>query len=411
MSVLAFRVALERSIKREAMKITGVRTLIYRFNMKRRLGDANSPQGWQQATHMAVFIDSDDGITGVALGSTSARAYIHAFVDDLLIGKDPRGVRGLWQLMVDRVFKGNNRGIVNNALAAIDVALWDLKAKANNEPLWKTLGASTRRVRAYASGLDIPLSDEEVRAFYEEMAAMGIHAGKLKVGLDADADLRRIGIMREALATSGKKPALMIDSNEYWSPKQAIRHIRRFEESFDLFWVEEPARRWDYRGLRQVSQSVRAAVATGENLDHVSEYMPLVANEAVDVIEVGTNAGGVTGAFQVADLAYAFEIPVSIMNCPGSYMAHFAAVLPNHIWMEVFNAGRTVGMTVDTRIEDGWIVLGDTPGIGITFDEAKLAELAIDESAATVTALAAGRRRGAALFEVGPDEPGQVDVE
>jgi L-alanine-DL-glutamate epimerase-like enolase superfamily enzyme len=393
------------------VKITGVRTKIYRFNLKRPLGDANSPRGWQASTHMAVFIDTDEGISGVALGGTSARSHIHAFVENLLVGKDPRGVRGLYQLMVDKVFKVNNRGIVNSAISSIDVALWDLKAKANNEPLWKTLGAATRRVRAYASGLDLPLNDDQLRAYYTEMAAMGINAGKLKVGLDADADLRRIGIMHDALATSGKKPALMIDSNEYWSPKQAIRHIRRFEQDFDLFWVEEPARRWDYRGLRQVSQAVNAAVATGENLHDISEYMPLVANEAVDVIEVGTNAGGITGALMVADLAYAFEIPVSVMNCPGSYMAQVAAVLPNHIWMEVLNAGRTVGMTVDMRIEDGWIVLGDRPGNGIEFDEAQLDELAVEETLALQTALPAGRRRGAGLYEVGPDESDEVEIE
>jgi len=393
------------------MKITGVRTKLYSFDMKRPLGDANSPTGWQRTTQMAVFIDTDAGLSGVTLGSTSARGYIHAFVEDLLLGQDPRGVRGLWQRMIERVFKVNNRGLVNAALSTIDVALWDLKAKANNEPLWKTLGASTRRVKAYASGLDMPLSDEEVRAFYTDMAAKGIAAGKLKVGLDLEADLRRLGIMQEALATSGRKPALMVDSNEYWSPKQAIRHVRMFEDHFDLVWAEEPARRWDYRGLRQVSRSIRAAVATGENLDHVSEFMPLVANEAVDVIQIGRGCSGITGGLQVADLAYAFEIPVSVMNCPGSFMAHFAAALPNHIWMEVFNAGRTVGMQVDTRLEDGWIVLGDEPGLGITFDEAMIDELAVPETAATATALPAGRRRGAGLYEVGPDEPAEVETE
>jgi L-alanine-DL-glutamate epimerase-like enolase superfamily enzyme len=217
--------------------------------------------------------------------------------------------------------------------------------------------------------------------------------------------------MHDALATSGQRPALMIDANEYWSPKQAIRHIRMFEEAFDLFWAEEPARRWDYRGLRKVSQSIRAAVATGENLDHVSEFMPLVANEAVDVVQIGWGASGITGGWQVADLAYAFEIPVSVMNCPGSFMAHFAAALPNHIWMEVFNAGRTVGMTVDTRLEDGYIVLGDTPGLGITFDEEKLKELAVDRPSPGSGASPWGRRRGAGLYEVGPDEPEALEME
>ncbi|MCB9155942.1 MAG: mandelate racemase/muconate lactonizing enzyme family protein [Caldilineaceae bacterium] len=385
------------------MKITGVRTHLYQFEMTRYLGDANSPHGWKKSSHLAVFIDTDAGVTGVTIAGGSARRHIHEFVNQMLLGEDPRGVRGLWQRMVDRVFKVNNRGIVNEALSAIDVALWDLKAKINGEPLWKTLGAASNRVQAYASGLDMPLNDDELRAYYTDMAAKGMRGGKLKVGLDPEADLRRIGIMHDALKTSGKTPALMIDSNEYWSPKQAIRHISRFEEEYDIFWAEEPARRWDYRGLAQVSQGIRAAVATGENLDHISEFMPLVDNRAVDVIEIGRNCSGITGGLQVADLAYAFEIPVSVMNCPGSFMAHFAAALPNHIWMEVFNAGRTAGMKVDTRIEDGWIILGDTPGLGIVFDEEALAQMAVADQSANDTGLPAGRRQGAGLYEVAPE--------
>ena len=386
------------------MKITGVRTQLYRYNLTRPIGDANSPQGWSTGSHLAVFIDTDAGVTGVTLGGGGARRHIHSLAEELLVGKDPRGVRGLWQRMIDRAFKGNNRGVVNDAISTLDVALWDLKARINDEPLWKTLGASNRRVRAYASGLDIPLSDDELREFYTRMAAKGINAGKLKVGLNTQDDLRRIGIMRDALATSGKQPELMIDSNEYWSPKQAIRHIRMFEEHFDLFWVEEPARRWDYRGLRQVSESVRAAVATGENLDHVSEFMPLVANQAVDVIEIGRGASGITGGLMVADLAYAFEIPTSVMNCPGNFAAHFAAALPNHIWMEVLDAGRVAGFTIDTRIEDGWIVLGDSPGCGIVFDEDFIQRNAVADPSTADTGLAAGRRRGAALYEIADGE-------
>ncbi len=245
------------------MRITGVRTRLYEFEMARPIGDANSPTGRRRSAQVAVFIDSDEGISGVALSSSSAQPHIHSLVSNLLVGRDPRGVRGLWKVMVDFAFKGGNRGIMGDALSAVDVALWDLKAKANDEPLWKTLGASTRRVKAYASGIDLSLSDEELRLYYEIMARKGISAGKLKVGLDREMDLRRLQIMRDALAQSGKDPVLTIDSNEYWSPKQAIRHIRFLEEHFDITWAEEPARRWDYWGLRRVSQGIRAAVATG----------------------------------------------------------------------------------------------------------------------------------------------------
>ena len=130
---------------------------------------------------MAVYIDTDEGQTGVTIGSPSSRAFVHSFVDNLLLGEDPRACaacgRKWWT-----AFKGNNRGQVTDALSTVDVALWDLKAKAAGEPLWKTLGASTNRVRAYASGLDMPLSDEELRAFYADMAEKGVPAGKLKVG-------------------------------------------------------------------------------------------------------------------------------------------------------------------------------------------------------------------------------------
>ncbi len=393
------------------MKITGVRTKLYEIEMTRRLGDANSPTGRKKAASLAVFIDTDEGITGISLGSPSARGHIHSMVEDLLLGRDPRGVRGLWKRMVDFVFKGGNRGVANDALSAIDVALWDLKAKAKDEPLWKTLGASTRMVKAYASGIDMPLSDEELQTFYEGMARRGISAGKLKVGLDRETDIRRIGIMRDALSKSGKKPILLIDANEYWSPKQAIRNIRRIEEHYEITWAEEPARRWDYRGLRKVSQSIRAAVATGENLDEISEFTPLIANEAVDVVEIGSGTSGITGAMQVADLAYAFELPVSMMNCPGKYMAHLAAALPNHMMMEVVDVGRDVVMQVDNRIEDGWIVLGDSPGLGMTIDDRKLERFLVEKPSPEARSSPWGRRRGAGLYEVPPGEPEETGEE
>ena len=392
------------------MKITAVRTRPYEIELTRPLGDANSPHGFDRTGALAVFIDSDEGVTGVAVGSPGTEGAIES-LSGLIVGMDPRGVRGLWQRMVDAAFKGGNEGSVNSAISGIDVALWDLKAKLNGEPLWKTLGASSGRVRAYASGIDMPLDDDELRAFYEEMAEVGVSAGKLKVGLDQERDLRRLGVMQSALETSGKKPRLMVDSNEYWSPKQAIRHVRAFEERFDLVWCEEPARRWDYRGLRKVSRSVTAAVATGENLNAIGDFMALMANEAVDVVQVGSGTSGITGAFQVADMAYGFELPVSVMNCPGNFMAHLAAALPNHIMMEVVGAGREAVLTVDNRIEDGYIVLGDAPGLGIEFDAAKLEELAIDGTTPRTGAVPSGRRRGAGLYEVPPDEPAELELE
>jgi len=386
------------------MKVTGVRTKSYEIALTRPLGDANDPRGCTHLAMMAVYLDTDAGLTGIAMSGPGMEKTITGMVDGLIVGRDPRGVRGLWKRMVDQVFKGNNRGMVSGAIAAIDIALWDLKAKANNEPLWKTLGASSRYVKGYASDIGLNLSDDDLRAFYTRLAHQGINAGKVKVGLNQEDDIRRIGIMHDALALSGKTPALMIDSNEYWSPKQAIRHILELEMHYDLTWVEEPARRWDYRGLRKVSQSVRAAVATGENLNDISEFMALIANEAADVVQVGVGTSGLTGALMVAEMAYGFDLPVSLMNCPANYMAHLAAVLPNHNMMEVLDAGADQGMIHRHTIQDGYVVLSDDPGLGITFDEAKLDAWAIETPSSRVT-MPFARRRGAGLYEVPIGEP------
>ena len=393
------------------MKITGIRSILFEHQMARPIGDANNPRGRDQYAALAVFLDTDDGLTGVALGNPSLAGDIHAMAENLLFGRDPRGVVGLWQRMADFAFKGGNRGAITDVIAALDVALWDLKAKANDEPLWKTLGASSRAVKAYASGIDLCLSDEEIGAFYARQAARGIAIGKLKVGLDREGDLRRIGIMREALATSGREPILLIDSNEYWSPKQAIQQIRYFERHHEIFWAEEPARRWDYSGLRQVSQSVNAAVATGENLDDAADFRALIAHQAADVLQIGVGTGGITGALRVAQMADGFDLPVSVMNCPGNFMAQFAAVLPNHIWMEVVDAGRDVVFKHDSRVEDGYIILGDSPGNGIQFDAQKLEQCRVTQRSASAAPSPWGRRRGAGLHIVADGEPEEVGEE
>ena len=354
------------------MKITGVRSVNYVYETDRVLSDANARRGRKLFSGMIIYIDTDEGITGINPLSTPDSEPLINVLSSLIIGKDPRGVVGLWKIMMDYVFKRGNRAASSSAVSAIDIALWDLKAKINNEPLWKTLGASNRRVKAYASDLGILLSDTELESFYLSLAKRGVNAGKLKVGLDRERDIVRLGIMKKALETSGKKPFLMIDSNEYWTPKQAITHINAIEKEFELFWCEEPARRWDYVGLRKVSDGVNASVATGENLNDASEFMPLIDNHAADILQIGAMTSGITGALQVANLAYAFELPVSVMNIPANISAHLAAVLPNHNMMEVVEGGREKILKSDNFIEDGFIVLGDKPGLGVEIIPEKL---------------------------------------
>jgi L-alanine-DL-glutamate epimerase-like enolase superfamily enzyme len=377
------------------MRITALRTVPYTYAASRPLSDVNFPEGRQEQRTTALFIDTDEGITGVAVHG-SPESAIRPF-EHLLVGRDPRGVRDIYKRMVDEVFKVGNRGATAGPIATIDEALWDLKAKAHGEPLWRTLGASEGRVRAYASDIGIGLSDDELRAYYRKMAGFGVSAGKLKVGHDPEADLRRLGIMQAELARSGKTPLLCIDSNEYWSPKQAIISIRELERHYPIYWAEEPADRWDYRGLAKVSAGITAQVATGENLKDPTEIGPLIEHGAMDVFEPNPKGMGVTGALIASDTCYTYRIPVAMMNSPGNYAAHVAAALPNHMMMEVPDLGRDVWFTVDAEIHDGDIVLGDTPGFGFTLDLAKLDELSRRPSPKAHAGLMP-RRRGAGVI-------------
>ncbi len=386
------------------MKITGYKLDKYIQQLDRAIGDANYPKGDDLMGMSILRIETDEGITGIAPGGNDA-------VEDLfhvIEGKDPRGVTGLWKEMVDWVHKGNNEGEINGAISAIDVALWDLKAKINDEPLWQTLGAREGRAKAYASDIGYNLPDDELHAFYSRMADMGIDGGKIKIGLNMTDDLRRIGIMNDTFRKVKNRPYLMIDTNEYWSPKQAIRYINQIEEHFDIFWAEEPARRWDYDGLRQVSRGISAAVASGENLNDVGQMYPLISQQAIDVANVGVGHSGITGARQVANMCYAYELPVTMMNCPANFMAHLAAALPNHNMMEIVDPGREDAFeSWDNHIEDGWIVIGNTPGLGISINTDKINALQSADFNRK-PGFPFPRREGAGLW-IKDIEPGEVD--
>ncbi len=384
------------------MRITGVETVLYEYELSRPIGDVNIPGGIRRRADLAVFIDTDEGVQGVAVASRLGLSAIPLLATAIL-GEDPRRHRGLWERMVRGSFKPGNEGAVAIGIAAIDNALWDLRAKIAGVPLWQFFGALEPRVLAYASGLDGALSDAELRTYYESMAARGIRAGKLKVGFGVDADLRRLAVMSEALGGSEAHATLLVDANEYWSPKQAVRAMRSLERTFDIAWCEEPVIRTDLDGLRDVSRAINAAVATGENLKDVHEFAALLRHGAVDVVQVNPNMAGLTTCLRAAELAQAFDRPVSLMNSAGRYGAHLAAALPHHTMMEVLEAGRDAVFTFDSVITDGWIVLGDRPGAGISFDRAALERHRVEQPDAPNARLAAGRGRRAGVRE-SPDE-------
>jgi L-alanine-DL-glutamate epimerase-like enolase superfamily enzyme len=195
------------------MKITGYRCLQTFRDWGRPVGDVNGFTDPGISAVPIVVLETDEGIEGIGMGS-------HQDIDRLfpaIEGEDPRAVTALYDCMLARVFKAGHAGATFGGIGTLDAALWDLKAKIAGEPLWRLLGARDRFIDGYASGLDIALDDDQLATWYRAMGDRGFTSGKLKGGRDLDADIRRLGIVADALSGDGVTPAVMLVANESWN--------------------------------------------------------------------------------------------------------------------------------------------------------------------------------------------------
>lgn len=389
-----------RTIK-DDMKITGYRCLRSYRDWGRPVGDVNGFIDSGVTEVPIVILETDEGLTGVGIGSDHGIDEVFPAIE----GEDPRAVTALYDRMLAHVFKAGHGGATFGGIGTLDAAIWDLKAKAAGEPLWRLLGARDRFVPGYASGLDIALDDEALAIFYRSMAERGFTAGKLKGGRDVDADVRRLGIIADELGRTTSRPALMLDSNESWNLKQAVRYITAVEEKLDLTWIEEPLRRWDAAGHARLSSSIRAAVATGENLTGLEQYLALFDHNAVDIVQAGA-VWGVTHFLRVAYAAHSRNLPVSPVGLTANpSLGHAAASVPNHLSAEVQDFGAPFGITIDEHYADGGIVLGDRPGAGVEIDEEAI--VADQRHAPWITPDGPHVRSERAGLRLVDDEPGE----
>lgn len=308
---------------------------------------------------------TDSGLTGIAIGTAAAAATARRLAKSVLAGADPRGVTGLWQQMTRA---GASRGGHSRfrAAALLDLALWDLKARANREPLWKTLGGARPRAHAHASCAGRFRGDDELSAWFRHMAsAHGLHAGKLTVGRDGRADPNRIALMRDALSQASPYPELMIDAGHRWSADQAIRRLRALERRFDLVWVEGIARASDARGLKRVSDAIAGAVCVGAGFAGIAQFLPHLRQRSADVVQIDIGAVGITAALAIADAAYGLELPVTLTAVAGNIHAQVAGVMPNCMSVEIVDPDPLPWLQSDVRIAGGRAIAGDLPGNGL----------------------------------------------
>ncbi len=359
------------------MILTDLKTDYFRIPLATTLSD--STHGDMSVFELiTVRVRDEDGAEGLGYAYTvhvGGRA-IYSLIDDdlkpLLIGDDASRIEALWQKMWWRTHFVGRGGLTSFAIAAVDVALWDLASKRANQPLWRHLGGHDARVPAYAGGIDLQFPLEKLLKQTEDNLEKGFQAIKMKVGRPKLAeDVERVAAMRELL---GKDTPLMVDANMQWRVDQAIRACRAFED-FDLTWIEEPTIPDDVPGHVRIVQEGGQPIATGENFHTIYEFQAMIAAGGVSFPEPDlVTCGGITPWLKIAKLAEAANLPVTSHGVHDLHV-HLLAAVPNASFLEVHGFGLDDILVTPLSLEDGKAIAPERPGHGVSFDWAKLEAL------------------------------------
>ena len=228
----------------------------------------------------------------VGKGGAAIAALVERDLRPLLIGAEADRIEALWQRMWWALHYGGRGGYASLAISAVDIALWDLKARRFETPLWRLLGGHDPRVPVYAGGIDLDFPLDRLLRQTDDNLEKGFRAIKMKVGRPRlSEDLDRVRAMREHL---GADFPLMVDANMRWSVDEAVRAARALSEAA-VYWLEEPTIPDDVDGHRRIVRDGGLPIATGENLHSLYEFKQMIASGGVTFPEADvTNCGGVT---------------------------------------------------------------------------------------------------------------------
>ena len=352
------------------MRIESIEAGLYRIPLERTLVDSTHG-AMPDFELVTVRVRDGDGATGVGYTFTvGANGHaIHATIaHDLasrLVGADGDRIEALWDAMWWTLHYGGRGGAASLAISAVDIALWDLRARRAGTPLWRILGGFDPAVRCYAGGIDLDLPLAQLLKQTDDNLGRGFRAIKMKVGRSRLAeDVERVHAMREHL---GPDIALMVDANMRWSADDAIRAARALAP-FDLVWLEEPTIPDDVAGHVRIVRDGGLPIAAGENLHTLHEFTQMIAAGGVTFPEPDvTNCGGVTVFMKVAHLAQAFNLPVTSHGAH-DITVHLLAAVPNRSYLEAHGFGLDRYIAEPLTIEDGFARAPERPGHGIEFD-------------------------------------------
>jgi L-alanine-DL-glutamate epimerase-like enolase superfamily enzyme len=349
------------------VKITKVETFIVRTPIRREIGDAT--HAFTHWSTTGCWIHTDDGLIGTGYtglegdGEKLITDVIEQYYAPLLIGRDPFEVKALWEeLQWGRLHWVGRAGVTQMALSAVDIALWDLLARAAEVPLWKLLGGDKpRHITTYnTDGGWLNWSIEELVADAGRIIEQGWTALKVKVGSANPADdVARVAAVREAI---GDVPRLMVDANMVWDARTARSVGRRLGE-YELAWIEEPLHPDDIPGHARLARDLTTPIAVGESLYHRFAFRDYVVADAAAVLQPDvTRVGGVTEWLRIAGLAASFNSPV--VPHVGDMMQvhqHLVAATPNAPMLEYIPW--TLELFAEpVRVQRGQLAVPQLPG-------------------------------------------------
>ena len=302
----------------------------------------------------------------IGTGGTAIAALLRDQLVEQLRGQDSRAIAGLVGRLRKSLHALTPGCISSTALAAVDVALWDLAARRAQTPLHLLLGGAQDRVRLYnphVGWLNRPL-DEMIALSREAVERDRFTALKLKVGKpDPAEDVERVARVREAV---GDRVTLMVDANQSWTIDQAIARTRALEP-YRLYWMEEPLEATDLAGFVRLGQHIVTARAGGESLYGPAAFHDAVRQGALDILQPDVaRVGGITAALAVCHLAAAANLPVAPHVSPELSLT-IAAAVPNAVFVEYIPQMEPILARPMVR-RDGYGIPFDAPGHGIVFD-------------------------------------------
>jgi L-alanine-DL-glutamate epimerase-like enolase superfamily enzyme len=327
---------------------------------------------WKATTMVLVTVWSGDfrGI-GYTYADAAVGNLIGSVLREVVVGRDVMDVVAIQTAMVKKIRNNGQCGMAMMAVSAVDIALWDLKARILGLPLCRLLGMERVGIKIYGSGGFTSYSDEELREQVARWVEKGIRAVKIKVGRDIKADERRVGAVRDAIeAWTG----LYVDANGAYTVNEAVAQAELFSR-YGVDWLEEPVPAVEREQLilirRQVGGAMR--IVAGEYGYHLNDFRVLLQAGAVDVLQAdATRCGGITGFLKAGHLCEAFRVPLS-SHCAPAVHLHVGLALACFSIAEYFHDH----VRIEEGVFDGVSMPRDgqlfpdlsQPGLGLVFKE------------------------------------------